>query len=577
MGLTGDAKLDSTEDKTLTATSGIEPEENWAALSLSAKVALLVSLIVFVVIFALTYWINKASADAIERGLRESITRAAEEIPDQLLTNIPGHPRELPGNQEIADTLPELQTLNVNITDISVYRINDKGEPILAATTEKTTDIPLVNLIPSAMQQKKTLTNLEMAGEEHFFDVYTPIQVHQGKTKPGHVKVLGCVSLRASLKQAADISRQNLQFALKVFAPVTIALLIVLLTVLLRLMIHQPVKKIRAAMARAQAGDLEATVALNSGDELGQIAATYNRMLNQIREATLERLNLIDRINHFNVELQTQVQQATSELQDRNQQLRDLNFKLLRMQREMVQMERLAVAGQLTATFAHEVGTPLNLISGHVQLLKEAFQENESVFRKLTLIESQIRRLSEIVRRLLDATRRPKVEAASINLEVFLRDIGTLILPTLQSHQVSLALSIPPGLPSIQADPKQLEQVLLNLINNSLDAMPQGGELKLEAALPEEQMAMIRVSDTGTGIEPHNMDKLFQPMFTTKGMGSGTGLGLAICQAIIKEHGGEIEVESQLDRGTTFSIYLPAQAIVVVGSPQSVQPSLISE
>ena len=538
-----------------------EEEKPMAGLSLPAKVTLLVSSIVFVVIFVLTYWINKASAVAVESSLQASITRAAEEIPDQLLTNIPNRPRELTSNEDIAGRLPDLQMLNINITEISVYRLNAKAEPTLAATTGSSVDLPLANQLKEAIRQKKTLTNLEETVDERFFDVWTPILLRSGKTHANQVKVAGCVSLRASLKQARDISRHNLIFALKIFAPVTITLLIVLLTVVMRLLIHQPVKKIRAAMASAQAGDLEATVELTSGDELGQIASTYNRMLKQIREATRERLDLIDRINNFNEELQTKVHQATAELQDRNQQLKELNAKLLRMQRELVQMERLAVAGQLTATFAHEVGTPLNLISGHVQLLKTNYQENDPAYRKLELIESQINRLSEIVRRFLNATPRPKLEVVSMNLATWLADIGSLILPTLQTHQVQLKLEISPNLPSLEAAPKQLEQVMLNLINNSLDAMPQGGELVIRAALAEkDHKILLQVADTGEGIEPANLEKLFLPMFTTKKMGAGTGLGLAICRAIIKEHSGEIEVESKLGQGTTFTLSLPLRS-----------------
>jgi two-component system, NtrC family, sensor kinase len=118
-------------------------------------------------------------------------------------------------------------------------------------------------------------------------------------------------------------------------------------------------------------------------------------------------------------------------------------------------------------------------------------------------------------------------------------------------------------LPVLPADQKQLEQVLLNLINNSLDAMPNGGRLLIETAMSFDQKIVIRVSDTGQGIEPSHLEKLFQPMFTTKDIGQGTGLGLTICQAIIKEHGGEIEVESTVGEGTTFSIVLPAEVPVL--------------
>jgi signal transduction histidine kinase len=204
----------------------------------------------------------------------------------------------------------------------------------------------------------------------------------------------------------------------------------------------------------------------------------------------------------------------------------------------------------------------LNLVSGHVQLLKSNFQPEEPSYRKLELIESQINRLSEIVRRFLSATPRPKLDIVPLNLPLWLPNISSLILPTLQSHQVQLTLEIAPDLPALEADPKQLEQVLLNLINNSLDAMPRGGELRIGAASANTgNKVLLQVTDTGEGIEPSNLERLFLPMYTTKEIGAGTGLGLAICRSIIKEHGGEIKVESQLGLGTTFTISLPVKAV----------------
>ena len=303
-------------------------------------------------------------------------------------------------------------------------------------------------------------------------------------------RILGCVSVHTSLEQADQIIAKSLNIAY-FFAPVAILLLIIPLNILFRFTVHRPVKKIQEAMSRAEAGDLRAEVNLRSQDELGMIAASYNRMLRQIGEATAERISLIERINNFNSELKSKVASATTELTQRNRELRDLNARLLKMQLELVHLERLAVAGQLTATFAHEVGTPLNLISGHVQLLIESFHDNDTIARKLALVQSQIRRLGEIVRRLLDATRKPKLELAPVNLNDLVQSVGALIRPTLYARQIQFLDHLDPELPSIQADQKQLEQVLLNLINNSLDAMPEGGELRIETAAGPEHTASI--------------------------------------------------------------------------------------
>ncbi len=525
-------------------------------LSLPTKVTVLLSLVVFVVIFAVTYLINRISAEIIITDLKESSSFAAEQIARELADR-----PQLPALDDLKETLGEALEINHNLTEISVFKVTE-SLPELAATTSRSGEVPVTEEIRECLHTGKTVVTQFSEDEERFWYIVAPVYHTSKRPKAGPPRLLGCVRVLTSLKQADTITGQNRSVILK-FAPASILLLIVLLNVLFRFTIHKPVKTIQEAMAKAESGDLNAEVKLDSGDELGMISASYNRMLKQIREATVERLELIDRINNFNVELKSQVEEATAELTKRNQELWELNEKLFKMQLELFHLERLAVAGQLTATFAHEVGTPLNLISGHVQLLMELSGENDLVLRKLTLIQSQINRLSEIVRRLLDATRRPKLDLAGVNMNDLIQDVSTLIRPTLATRKIECVERLQEQIPPIHSDRKQLEQVLLNLINNSMDAMPDGGKLILETCMQGEQHVAIHVTDTGLGIEPYNLEKLFQPMFTTKDIGRGTGLGLSICMAIIKEHGGEIEVKSVPKEGTTFSILLPITAALV--------------
>jgi signal transduction histidine kinase len=522
--------------------------------SLPAKVSVLVSLVVLVVVLAVTFLINKISAEVIVSDLKERSTKAANEIAKEF-----GEHPQLPPPDDLEERILDVLEINRSITEISVFKAKENG-PELMATTSRSNDIPISDETRNAILTGKTVAQLTGNDDERFWSIVTPIYYRIPKTSQH--RVLGCVSVLTSLNQADRITDKNLGVAL-IFAPAAILLLIVFLNVLFRFTIHNPVKKIQEAMAKAEAGDLKAEVSLSSLDELGKIAASYNRMLRQIREATADRIGLIEKINNFNVELKSKVEIATAELTQRNRELRELNEKLFKMQLELFRLERLAVAGQLTATFAHEVGTPLNLISGYVQLLIQSFSDNELILRKLTLVQSQIRRLSEIVRRLLDATRHPKLDLTPVSLNKLIQDVSALIKPTLEMRKIEFNCRLQVDLPEIPADQKQLEQVLLNLINNSLDAMPNGGKLLIETAMSFDQKIVIKVSDTGQGIEPSHMEKLFQPMFTTKDIGHGTGLGLTICQAIIKEHGGEIEVKSSVGEGTTFSIVLPAEVPVL--------------
>ena len=527
-------------------------------LSLPAKVTLLLSLAVFGVVMALTYFMAQSAKNVIESDYRKRSNSVADLLADKL----DDHP-QLPPKTDLEDLVFGASEKNLAITEISIF-MTDGKTIALAATSinEETVSIP--NEVREVILGNKRIDQVAFDGKERYCQIGVPIVYHGPKGKVAPPKILGCIIVNTSLEQADQIIAKNFRVAF-LFAPPAILSLILLLNILFRFIIHKPVKTIQEAMAKAEAGDLNADVNLNSSDELGRIAASYNRMLRQIREVTTERLALIDKVGNFNIELKSEVARATTELKKRNQELRDLNTRLLKMQLELVQLERLAVAGQLTATFAHEVGTPLNLISGHVQLLIESFSDNEIILRKLSLVQSQIRRLNKIVRRLLDATRRPKLELAPVNLNELIQNVGALIKPTLQTHHIQYLESLRPELPLIQADQKQLEQVLLNFINNSLDAMPNGGELKIETEAGPENRVQIRVHDTGTGILPEHLEKLFEPMFTTKEIGQGTGLGLTICRDIIKEHGGEIEVRAVPGAGATFTILLTAEVPVLQG------------
>ena len=567
-------------------------------LSLPAKVTVLLSLVVFVVIFAVTYLTNTFSAEVIISDLKKSSWEAAEEIAKD--KDVAGKP-QLPPTNELESALLEAKEINQNLTEITIFQTNGSmpgSVPECVGTTASScNDVSISDEVNQCFKTKKTLAS-QIDEKQKEFSVVAPIFYYQhtdekekrpavlppviqhgkksniGPAPPP--KLLGCVRLITSFKQAETISRKNRSVVL-IFAPASVLLLILLLNVLFRFTIHKPVKTIQAAMAKAEAGDLDAEVSLKSRDELGLISASYNRMLKQIREATAERIGLIEKINNFNVELKSQVEQATAELTKRNRELRDLNEKLFKTQLELFHLERLAVAGQLTATFAHEVGTPLNLISGHVQLLMESFSDNDVFLRKLTLIQSQINRLSEIVRRLLDATRRPKLDLAPVDLNQLIRDVSALIRPTLGSRKIECIEHLDGNIAHVLADRKQLEQVLLNLINNSIDAMPMGGKLVLETLLGGDDRVIIQVTDNGTGIETENLTKLFQPMFTTKDIGRGTGLGLSICKAIVKEHGGEIEVITTMNEGTTFRILLSSAPSLLEGESANLEGAMVSE
>jgi signal transduction histidine kinase len=231
------------------------------------------------------------------------------------------------------------------------------------------------------------------------------------------------------------------------------------------------------------------------------------------------------------------------------------------LREELGAQERLAVAGQLTATFAHEVGTPLNLMTGHLQLLDAQKDLPEKTRERLHVIQAQIQRVGDIVRRLLDLTRRPQLHRQTQSFVDLLADLEQLWTPTLTAHGVTVEATAPPDC-SLNVDRKQMEQLFLNVMNNALDAMPSGGTVRItvkpsEDSTPDGPWWELRFQDSGQGIPSDLLGQVFRPMFTTKPEGKGTGLGLSICREIVRGHGGEIRIESTEGQGTCVVFTLP--------------------
>jgi signal transduction histidine kinase len=297
------------------------------------------------------------------------------------------------------------------------------------------------------------------------------------------------------------------------------------------------------------------------GDELGLIAARFNDMAAQLERAGNERESLIHEIRGLNTNLQDRINAALSELQAKNHELAALVERNALLREELGAQERLAVAGQLTATFAHEVGTPLNLVTGHLQLLDAQADLPDKTRERLHTIQGQIQRVGDIVRRLLDLTRRPQLERKPLSFTNLLADLQQLWSPTLAAHGVAVQEEAPsPCL--LDVDRKQMEQLFLNLMNNAMDAMPGGGTVRIALRLAEESTPdglwwEVRFQDSGQGIPAELLGQVFRPMFTTKAEGKGTGLGLSICREIVRSHGGDIRIESLPGQGTCVVFTLP--------------------
>jgi signal transduction histidine kinase len=192
-----------------------------------------------------------------------------------------------------------------------------------------------------------------------------------------------------------------------------------------------------------------------------------------------------------------------------------------------------------------------------VQLLR-ARATDERAIKRLDVIAGQIERITNIVRSMLASTRRPQPQFELVDLNALLTRIFDATQPTLVARNVELITEMGEGLPMVAADSDQLQQVFINLINNSLDAMPGGGQLQVRT-MRDGLSALIELADSGEGIKDEQLDLIFEPMFTTK-QGLGTGLGLTVVKQIITEHNGSVEVESEPGHRTMFRIRLPIDA-----------------
>jgi signal transduction histidine kinase len=237
--------------------------------------------------------------------------------------------------------------------------------------------------------------------------------------------------------------------------------------------------------------------------------------------------------------------------------------KLEETQAQLVQSAKLAAVGELAAGVAHEINNPLTSIIGFTRLLLEDLATEDPIRPDLETIDREAARTRQIVRALLDFARTSDPVLAPTDLNALVDEAVMLVCTRSVLTKIVLEKNLSP-LPLVMLDTNQIKQVLVNLLNNALQAMPDGGRLTIATRLAERevdgvyhQMAAVYISDSGTGIANEDLERIFDPFFTTKEVGQGTGLGLSVSYSIVEKHNGQIEVESMLEAGSTFTVLLP--------------------
>lgn len=399
---------------------------------------------------------------------------------------------------------------------VGLLVVDESGRELWAVSDQSGPDAQLLGVLRSGR-------GLYLVSEDGLYGrCYAPV-LEQGR-------VVGATRLTLSLLPERERLTGSRNLFLAYFV-LDFLLLLILGSYLLSRTVVAPIRKLLGATRRIEAGDLGGTVHVPGSTEVADLSDSFNSMVMALREkreeveATLASLNLANR-------------------------------ELIEARSEAIRSEKMASVGLLAAGMAHEIGTPLAAIMGYAGILSDELAHDPEKSDYLRRITEESKRIDRIVRGLLDYARPRGVQAEEVELRQLLEKVVELLGAQGVLKSLEVSVEAEPGLAAVHADPYQLEQLLINLIMNAKDAMPGGGELRLTGRGNAGEV-ILEVADTGHGIRPEHLPLVFDPFFTTKEPGKGTGLGLAIAARIAESCGGRLSVESELGKGSRFTLALP--------------------
>ncbi len=361
----------------------------------------------------------------------------------------------------------------------------------------------------------------------------------------GSSRVLGVLDTNLSLA-AADLAVSRHQRQVVVFTAASILIVGLFSTWLIWMTVYKPVHRLTEGTRHVAQGDLDYQLPETSQDEIGSLAVAFNQMTQELRKAQAEN-------RQWTETLEERVQQKTGELE--------------RAYRSLAQSEKMASLGKLAAVVAHEINNPLAGILTYSKLISRLAGKGLSEDQRLAdakkylqIIEGESRRCGVIVKNLLTFARQTPINLQKNDLNAIVERCLLLVGHQMTLQNVALAKRLATELPPLHCDAGQVQQALLVILMNALEAMPQGGRLEVESKYdPSRRLGRVVVRDHGPGIPADILPHIFEPFFTTKEEGRGTGLGLAIALGIVQQHGGNIEVISTPGKGTAFTILLPEE------------------
>ena len=363
----------------------------------------------------------------------------------------------------------------------------------------------------------------------------------------------GQINARVSLQLVDDLIRTE-ETVSAIVTGAVLVLLMLTTTLIIERVVGRPVAELALAMRVVEGAGLSDAesprVEERRNDEIGALGQGFNAMIGRLTLADEE-------IRAFNRRLADEVRAATLDLARKNDALNQLNRLLVDTRRELGDKERLAALGQLAAQLAHEIGTPLGSVSGHLQLALSARDLPSPLRDRLLVATSELGRVSLIVRDYLDSTRPVKAARMPCDLARVVEEAIGIAQGAVEREGLAIERRVDVGSAKLNTDPGLVRQILINLIANAIDAVGGQGRV-IVAAVAVDGAVKLTVRDDGTGIAAEDAARIFEPFYTTKGRGKGTGLGLAICRELAVALGGRIAVESEPGHGSTFTLLLPS-------------------
>ncbi len=486
-------------------------------MKLGTKLTLYLSLIIILVLSGFGYLDILSRRDILVKKMETEVRSTAQALKISLETI--QLPEEMGYIQSLIDAVSESETT----LEVIVYY---QRENLIFQTHSLEKGIePYLDLIKRSIRKGGPQEKFEADGNAHIFSYTLPFKDRTGK-HVGGVSILQHTSLMEK-----EIEKSKWSIFVMTFVLICGTVALVLLGT--RKWVTQPISKLMDGINHLSRGNLNHQIELSRRDELSELARAFNQMAVDLKKAQ-ERI----------------IREAETKLE---------------LERHLRQSEKLATVGQLASGLAHEIGTPLNIIYGRTELIQRKLEDKEGIQKNLDIIINQTERITKIIRQLLGFVRKKKPEQTALNISALLETTLDLVDHQIQKQRVRVVKDLRENLPPLKGDPDQLQQAFLNLMLNAIQAMPEGGTLRLSASSKkiskegldeaQRQYMEVCVGDTGVGIEREAIQNIFNPFFTTKD--TGTGLGLMVTQGIIQDHEGWIDVESEVKKGSVFKIYLP--------------------